>query len=86
MTATSVMAIVGTGVFELCVFNHKHPEWVGYYDDPAQADQYIAAHQQRDIFLTPQVLNPSLIQRSRNKMVRADDRTKNLDVIGYKYY
>lgn len=47
MTATSIVPIVGSGVFELCIFNKfKKPEYVGYYDDVAAADKYIADHQQ----------------------------------------
>jgi len=84
--AASVMPIVGSGIFELCVFNsHKRPEYVGYYDDVARADKYIADHQQWDIYLTPQILNPSLIQRAHNTMVKANERTSDDSVIGYRY-
>lgn len=86
MAATSVMPIVGSGVFELCIFNpHKSPEYVGYYDDVAQADKYIADHQKWDIYLTPQVLNPTLTQRGHNVMVKATERTKDTEVLEYKY-
>ena len=84
--ATSVMPIVGSGVFELCIFNQfKKPEYVGYYTDVYEADQYIADHPTRDIYLTPQKLNPSLIQRGHNKMVKANERTTDGDVLGYQY-
>ncbi len=87
MTApVSVMPIVGSGVFELCIFNpQKKPDYVGYFDDIASADKYIAEHQQYDIYLTPQILNPTLIQRAHNKMIKASERTKDSDVLGYKY-
>jgi len=84
--ATSVMPIVGSGVFELCIFNQfKKPEYVGYYTDVYEADQYIADHPTKDIYLTPQKLNPSLTQRGHNKMVRANERTTDDDVLGYQY-
>lgn len=84
--AASVMPIVGSGVFELCIFNpRKSPEYVGYYDDVAKADKYIADHLQWDIYLTPQILNPSLTQRGHNTMVKANERTKDTEVLGYKY-
>ncbi len=84
--AASVMPIVGSGVFELCVFNsHKRPEYVSYYDDVAAADRYIADNQGRDIYLTPQILNPSLIQRAHNVMIKANERTTDEAVIGYRY-
>ena len=83
--ATSVMPIVGSGVFELCIFSHKRPEYVGYYFDSSQADKYIAEHQKHDIYLTPQILNPSLAQKADNMMHRADERTKDDAVIGYRY-
>lgn len=83
---TSVLPIVGSGVFELCIFNtRKQPEMVGYYTDTAAADQYIAQNQTRDIYLTPQILNPSLTQVSHNKMIRANERTKDNYVLGYRY-
>lgn len=83
---TSVMPIVGSGVFELCIFNSKKiPEYVGYYSDPAKADKYIADHQTYDLYLTPQILNPSLIQRGHNTMVHVSERTKDTDVTGYRY-
>jgi len=82
----SVMPIVGSGVFELCIFSpRKSPELVGYFDDPILADNYIAGHQQQDIYLTPQSLNPSLTQRGHNTMVRANERTKDSEVLGYRY-
>lgn len=84
MTA-SVMPIVGSGVFEMCIFHNDKPEYVGYYDDPSKADKYIADHQNYDLYLTPQILNPSLIQRGHNTMVRANTRTKDTDVTGYRY-
>jgi len=83
--AASVMPIVGSGVFELCIFNNDRPEYVGYYDDPSKADQYIAERQNYDIYLTPQILNPSLVQRGHNTMTRANGRTKDTDVLGYRY-
>lgn len=83
--AASVMPIVGSGVFELCIFKNKKPEYVGYYDDPAKADKYIAERQNYDIYLTPQILNPSLTQRGHNTMVRANERTKDDHVTGYRY-
>jgi hypothetical protein len=84
--ATSVMPIVGSGVFELCIFNpYKKPDYVGYYDDVAKADKYIADHQSWDIYLTPQILNPSLTQRAHNVMVKANDRTTDDYVLGYRY-
>jgi P4 family phage/plasmid primase-like protien len=80
------MPIVGSGVFELCIFGpSKRPEYVGYYDNVAAADKYIADHQQWDIYLTPQILNPSLIQRGANIMVRANERTKDDYVLAYRY-
>jgi len=82
---TSVMPIVGSGVFEMCIFHNDKPEYVGYYDDPSKADKYIADHQNYDLYLTPQILNPSLIQRGHNTMVRANTRTKDTDVTGYRY-
>ena len=84
--ATSVMPIVGSGVFELCVFNQfKKPEHVGYFDDVTKADQVIASYYARDIYLTPQILNPSLVQRGHNLMVKANERTTDDAVIGYRY-
>ena len=84
--ATSVMPIVGSGVFELCIFNKfQKPEYVGYYNDFAAADKYITDHQTLDIYITPQILNPSLIQKSPNTMVRANERTTDDYVIGYRY-
>lgn len=84
--ATSVLPIVGSGVFELCVFNkYKKPEYVSYYDDVEVADKYIADHQTYDIYLTPQILNPSLTQRAHNVMVKASERTTDDAVIGYRY-
>lgn len=83
---TSVMPIVGSGVFELCIFSNDRPEYVGYYDDPLKADKYIAEHQKYDIYLTPQILNPSLIQRGHNAMNKANGRTKDTDVLGYRYF
>jgi len=84
--AASVLPIVGSGVFELCIFNtRKQPEMVGYFDDTNAADKYIAANQTRDIYITPQALNPSLTQRAHNTMVKANERTTNDHVIGYKY-
>lgn len=86
MTITSVMPIVGSDVFELCIFNsHKRPELVGYYDNAEMADKYIAGHQQCDIYLTPQILNPSLTQRGHNTMVKANERTTDEYVLGYRY-
>jgi len=86
MTATSIVPIVGSGVFELCIFNKfKKPEYVGYYDDVTAADKYIADHQQLDIYLTPQILNPTLTQRSHNTMIRVNERTKDSEAIGYRY-
>ena len=82
---TSVLPIVGSGIFELCIFRHDKPDYVGYYDDVAAADRYIAEHQQTDIFLTPHRLNPSLIQRAHNQMVKANERTKDNEVLGYRY-
>jgi P4 family phage/plasmid primase-like protien len=85
MTA-SVMPIVGSGVFELCVFNKfKKPDLVGYYDDVGAADRFIAANQNQDIYLTPQILNPTLIQRAHNTMIKANERTKDNHVLGYRY-
>lgn len=85
-TVTSVLPIVGSGVFELCIFNtRKQPEMVGYFTDTAAADQYIAHNQTRDIYITPQTLNPSLTQRGHNTMIRANERTTDSHVIGYKY-
>ena len=65
-------------LFELCIFNqHKIPELVGYYDDVEAADTYIAEHQNADIYITPQIINPSLTQRGHNMMVRVNERTTN---------
>jgi P4 family phage/plasmid primase-like protien len=84
--ATSVMPIVGSGVFELCTFNkYKKPESVGYFDDTAKADQYIAMNQTQDVYLTPQILNPTLTQRAHNKMVQANERTTDEYILGYRY-
>jgi P4 family phage/plasmid primase-like protien len=84
--ATSVLPIVGSGVFELCIFNkHKKPELVGYFDDTAKADQYIAMNQTRDLFITAQVLNPTLTQRAHNKMVPANERTTDEYILSYRY-
>jgi P4 family phage/plasmid primase-like protien len=86
LMAASVMPIVGSGVFELCIFStQKRPEYVGYYDDVAAADKYITEHQQWDIYLTPQVINPSLTQIAHNTMIRANERTKDDHVLGYRY-
>jgi len=86
MAAASVMPIVGSGVFELCIFNsRKRPEYVGYYDDVEKADKYISEHQAWDIYITPQILNPSLTQRGHNAMVKADERTTDEHVLGYRY-
>ncbi len=85
METPSVLPIVGSGVFELCIFNRKKPEYVGYYDDPTKADKYISEHQKHDIYLTPQILNPSLAQKADNMMNRADERTKDDAAIGYRY-
>lgn len=83
---TSVMPIVGSGVFELCIFNKfKKPEYVGYYDNVTAADKYISDHREWDIYLTPQILNPTLTQRAYNTMVKANERTKDDEVIGYRY-
>jgi hypothetical protein len=69
--ASSVRPIVGSKVFELCKFDSfKRPQFVGYFDDIEEADKYIAKNQKSDIYLTPQILNPSLIQRGHNKMVK----------------
>lgn len=82
----SVMPIVGSGVFELCIFNSaKKPEYVGYYDDVERADKYIAEHPQWDIYLTPQIVNPSLTQKGHNTMVRANERTADEHILGYRY-
>lgn len=85
--ACSVLPIVGSGaVFELCIFNKfKKPDFVGYYDDVAAADKYIAEHPQWDLYLTPQILNPSLTQRGHNVMVKANERTTDEYVLGYRY-
>ncbi len=84
--ACSIMPIVGSGVFELCIFNKSQkPEYVGYYNDVAAADKYIASHQALDIYLTPQILNPSLVQKFPNAMARANERTTDDYVIGYRY-
>ncbi|GEM_PF-2438224 len=86
MPEISVMPIVGSGVFELCVFGKKGtPAYVGYYDDVQAADEYIADHPKNDIYITPQKINPSLIQRGHNIMVNVDKRTQNTDVLGYRY-
>jgi hypothetical protein len=83
--ATSVMPVVGSGVFELCIFNsRKRPDYVGYYDDVEAADKYIAGHQNYDVYLTPQILNPSLTQKGHNVMVKVDERTTDDAVIGYR--
>jgi len=82
---TSILPIVGSGVFELCTLFRGKPETVGYFDDVETADKYIATHQDRDIYLTPQIINPTLIQRGHNKMVKANERTKDHDVLGYRY-
>jgi P4 family phage/plasmid primase-like protien len=80
------MPIVGSGVFELCIFNaSKKPDYVGYYDDVGRADKYIADHQSWDIYLTPQILNPSLTQRGHNVMIKANERTTDEYVLGYRY-
>jgi len=83
----SILPIIGNdGVFELCIFNsNKRPEYVGYFDDYQKADKYIAEHQNWDIYLTPQILNPSLIQRAPNTMIRANERTTDEHVLGYRY-
>jgi P4 family phage/plasmid primase-like protien len=82
----SVRPIVGTGVFELCVFNpYKRPEFVGYFDSAEAADKCIADNQNVDVYITPQELNPSLIQRGHNKLVRANERATDEQVTGYRY-
>lgn len=84
--AASVMPIVGSGVFELCIFSKfKKPEYVGYYDNVEAADKYISARPEQDIYLTPQILNPTLTQRAHNTMVKANERTKDDEVIGYRH-
>lgn len=85
----SVLPIVGSGVFELCVFENGKPKYVGYYDDPAAADKYIADHskegQSYNVFITSQKLNPTLIQKSHNKTITTYERTKDSEVLGYRY-
>jgi len=83
---TSVTPIVGSGVFELCLFGpYKKPEFVGYFDSPEIADRFIAANQTRDIYLTPQTINPSLIEVAHNEFIKANERTKDDHVLGYRY-
>lgn len=81
----SVKPITGSDVFELCIFKNGKPDYVGYYSDTQKAEEYIASHQKFDIFLTPHKLNPSLLQRASNTMQRADSRTNDSEVLGYKY-
>jgi len=87
MTNTdSVLPIVGSDIFELCMFGpNKKPEYVGYFNDVTAADHFIAKNQENDIYLTPQKLNPRLAEGSENKMKRAYTRTDDSGVIGYKY-
>ena len=88
MAPISVLPIVGSGLFELCVMNaNKEPLYVGYYNDVAAADKYIAEHQGLDIYITSQILNPSLSQRTLNKTlpIKETNRTKDTDVIAYRY-
>lgn len=84
-SSTSILPIVGSGVFELCTLFRGKPETVGYFDDVEAAEKFIATNQERDIYLTPQAINPSLTQRGHNKMVKANERTKDHDVLGYRY-
>ena len=84
----SVLPIVGSGIFELCIMDSNHnPIYVGFYNDAIAADKYIADQPNSDIYTTPHILNPSISQRNLNKMlpIRETSRTNDTDVIGYRY-
>lgn len=70
------------GVTEVCVFKGDKPELVGYFDDIRTAEKMIVNHNNvGNLFVSLNPVVRALCGRAYNKLIRADKRTRDEDIV-----